>query len=81
MIRFVKALLEWLFVYHGYYRYKGLSNGTPLMLVQIQAENRLFGKKLREQKCKQCGNNFWAFKRNDTCSNIGCFFGYRLKGE
>jgi hypothetical protein len=78
--KFIKALIEWMFAPRFYYHWKGFTSGTVYEPLQMKAEYK-FGKKLRKQKCKQCNSEFWAFKRNDTCPSIKCFFNYRMKGE
>jgi hypothetical protein len=79
IFKFLKALLEWLFAPRFYYHHKGLAKGTQFEYAQIRAE-MMFRGKLRYMKCKQCGIEFCAFKKNDTCPSVVCFFKYRLKG-
>jgi len=78
--KFLEALADWLFVWHGYYRYQGVLRGTSYNIVQINAEAKAFKRGvIKQYKCKQCGGMFLAFRRNDTCSRLKCFFGYRMR--
>jgi hypothetical protein len=77
--KFLKALVDWLFVPHGFYRYAGALSGTGQYVAQLKAENTIFRGKLRQYKCKNCGRMFWAWRKNDTCSRLKCFFGYRMR--
>ena len=80
IFKFIKVLAEWLFAPRFYYMHKGFTRGTKYELAQLMVEHKL-GKKLRQLKCKQCGIQFWAFRKNDTCPSIVCFFKYKLKGD
>lgn len=64
IIKAIMAFIDWAFFYHGYDLAGGYERqGAPVV----------------EFKCKQCGRFYKSLKRNDTCSNIKCFIGYRLR--
>lgn len=78
MIRFLKALREWLFVTHGYLNFE-VYTGSSGQIREIATKQKFIGGKPKLQKCKACGESFWALKHNPTCRRITCFFAYRMK--
>lgn len=78
-IKFIKVLLEWLFVPHGYIDWQE----TPGIGKNIT--NRAIGvfgalnAKPQHNTCNVCGREFWALKKLPTCMAIRCFFSYRMK--
>jgi len=83
IFRFFKVLLEWMFVPHGYLDFKEFTGseftGSEAQMQQIAIMQKIVKGKPKQYKCKGCGKLFWAMKKNDTCRNLRCFFGYRMK--
>jgi len=72
LIKFIKALLDWTFMPHGYISKFATAS-------EVNRMSLLFKSSPKTYKCKYCGNRYMAVKRNDTCRNIKCFIGYRLR--
>lgn len=68
ILKGVLAFFDWLFIPHGYDLTGGYAAGAKKFPIAVV-----------EFKCKQCGRFYKSIKRNDTCSNIKCFIGYRVR--
>lgn len=77
IIRFLKALFDWLFIAHGYLRFKHYT-GSLLQCQEMAIKQRLLEGKAGRYKCKVCNSMFWSVKHNPTCRRITCFFSYRM---
>ena len=66
MLRGLWAVLNWLFIPHGYWLF-----GAEYTLGAIVGT--------RQYKCKVCSQYFPSAKRQPTCHNIKCFVKYRMK--
>jgi len=77
IIKFFKALWEWLSKIRGYLSFDKYT-GSYEQQQEIAVKQRLIGGKPMQQRCKVCGDNFWAMKHNPTCAKTSCFFKYRI---
>jgi hypothetical protein len=68
ILKTIWAFLNWLLIPHGYDVSGGYSAGAKKFPIAVV-----------EYKCKQCGQFYKSIKRNDTCSKISCFIGYRVR--
>jgi len=78
IIRFLKALWEWLFGIRGYLDFR-VFDGSLSQMREIALKQKLLHGKARKYSCKTCGEIFWAVRPNSTCKKISCFFAYRMK--
>jgi len=77
IIRFLKALGEWLFIPHGYLPFRitqGRNNRETLARLYTVKNT-----KAKVQICTWCRKEFIAIKSTPTCQNPICFFSYRIK--
>lgn len=78
----VSVFMEWIFKPHGYLNWY---EQTPIFgqrLTSIMEFGAYYRKKkIHYCKCKMCGRQFKATKKQPTCQALSCYMDYRLNGN
>jgi hypothetical protein len=76
-MKLIKALFQWLFARGyiiGYKQFNSISNNMPIG----RGAYGIAYHKVMKQTCKVCKGEFYAYRRQPTCSKVKCFVGYRI---
>jgi hypothetical protein len=64
ILKAIWAFIDWLLFFHGY---------------DLHGNYEIKGLPVVTFKCKNCGDYYKSVMRNDTCSKLKCYVGYRAR--